>query len=85
MCVNFELWTHIFAMELAKVSSSFEQRHFVPWWKNNYPWILKGRMFCQFGADAFTTGCDKLKDSLQKHTLTQEHCRVVEAASCQKD
>ena len=49
-------------------------------------------MFCQFCTDAkkknafATAGCDKFKkDSLQKHTLTQEHRSVLEASSCRKD
>ena len=30
-------------------------------------------------------GCDKFKDSLQKHAMTQEHRAAVEVASCRKD
>ena len=33
----------------------------------------------------FATGCDKFKDSLQKHALTQEHRAALEAALCRKD
>ena len=84
---NFELWTRAYAMEAtppatkkAKVSTS-ERRRFVPGWKNDYPWVFckEGRMFCRFcmnvkKKNAFATArCDKFKDSLQKHALTQEH------------
>ena len=69
-----------------------ERRRFVPGWKKDYPWVFckEGRMFCQLCIDAkkrnaFATGSDKFKDSLQKHALTKEHRAALEAASCRKD
>ena len=74
--------------------TSGERRHFMPSWKNEFPWVtaVNGVMRCQYCIEAkkrnifATTGCDKFKkDALRKHALTRDHRAAVEAKTGRRD